>query len=60
MPNANRLMPGTPFSNLGLPTAAEASNRPAMRPDLQWLDNGFNYIVDSDIRPPFGNYEVNP
>ena len=44
-----------PESNVA---AAEASNLPSARPDLEWLDRGFSYIVDNDVRPPFGRFEA--
>ncbi len=36
--------------------AAEASTLPSARLDLEWLDRGFAYIVERDVRPPFGRY----
>lgn len=36
----------------------EGSNLPAMRPDLDWLEKGFGFILDNDLRPNFGKYEV--
>ncbi len=36
--------------------ASEASTLPSARPDLEWLDRGFVYIIKHDVRPPFGRY----
>ena len=40
----------------GKVAAAEASTLPSVRPDLEWLDRGFTYIVENDVRPPYGRY----
>lgn len=44
-----------PESNIA---AIDITTLPAIRPDLDQLDNGFTYITEQDIRPPFGQYEV--
>ena len=36
--------------------AVEASTLPSVRPDLALLDRSFSYIVENDVRPPFGRY----
>ena len=38
--------------------AAAASTLPSVRPDLELLDRSFTYIVENDVRPSFGRYEV--
>ena len=38
--------------------AAEVATMPAVRPDLEWLDKMLSYIVENDIRPRYGRYEV--
>ena len=38
--------------------AAEASTLPTARPDLELLDQGFKYIIENNVRPPFGRYET--
>ena len=38
--------------------AAEASTLPFVRPDLAWLDRGLGFILENDVRPPFGRHEV--
>ncbi|MEO0769571.1 MAG: redoxin domain-containing protein [Cyanobacteria bacterium J06649_4] len=38
--------------------AIDITTLPAIRPDLNQLNNGFTYIIEKDIRPPFGKYEV--
>ena len=40
----------------GNTAAVEAATLPSARPDLEWLDRGFAYILDNDVRPPFGRY----
>ena len=40
----------------GHTAAAEAATLPSVRPDLEWLDRGFSYIVDNNVRPRFGRY----
>ena len=37
---------------------AEASNLPAVRPDLEWLEMGFTYLTENNVRPRFGRYEA--
>ncbi len=38
--------------------AAEASTMPSVRPDLEWLDKSLTYVVEHDVRPPYGRYGV--